>query len=485
MDLPDTVALPLRFRTIKDAPAADTVFATVYANAMPVVWLDSNAAGDPQSRFSFMADVADPLSYVVRYRSQARELEIVGRAGRSMVRQSVLEFLKVALARERVVETDLPVPFHGGFLGYLGYELKGECDGRYVHASTLPDAYLLHVHRFLAFDHETATCFAVAVGDAGDEERWLDDTAAAVRAARNRHVEPRPQGGKVRFGLDHTREAYVERVAQALEEIRAGESYQVCLTNRIRAPFTGDALALYGLLRRHNPAPFSAFVRTSDFSVLETSPERFLRIDPGGLVEARPIKGTIRRSPDPVEDRRLVDELSRSDKNRAEHLMIVDVLRNDLGRVARYGSVRVPELMTIETRATVHHIVSSVRATLAEAHDAIDCIRAAFPGGSMTGAPKLRTMEIIDRLETSARGVYSGALGYFSIDGAVDLSMVIRTAVVADGSISLGVGGGVVATSDPGDEFDEAMLKGAALMQAIREYQGNGAPHRNVAAVTR
>ena len=267
--------------------------------------------------------------------------------------------------------------------------------------------------------------------------------------------------------------------------VPAGESYQVCLTNRIRAPFTGDALALYGLLRRHNPAPFSAFMRTSDFSVLETSPERFLRIDPGGLVEARPIKGTIRRSPDPVEDRRLADELSRSDKNRAEHLMIVDVLRNDLGRVARYGSVRVPELMTIETRATVHHIVSSVRATLAEAHDAIDCIRAAFPGGSMTGAPKLRTMEIIDRLETSARGVYSGALGYFSIDGAVDLSMVIRTAVVADGSISLGVGGGVVATSDPDDEFDEAMLKGAALMQAIQEYQGTGAPRRDVAAVTR
>jgi anthranilate/para-aminobenzoate synthase component I len=179
------------------------------------------------------------------------------------------------------------------------------------------------------------------------------------------------------------------------------------------------------------------------------SPERFLSIDPAGDVEARPIKGTIRRSPDPIEDLRLADELSSSDKNRAEHLMIVDVLRNDLGRVARFGSVRVPHLMTIETRAPVHHIVSSVRASLTDAHDAIDCIRAAFPGGSMTGAPK------------------------------------IRTAVVANGSAAIGVGGGGGAASDPQDEFDEAILKGAALMQALQEHEDRRATHSNVAAATR
>ena len=486
MDSPDTVTLPVRFRTIADAPAADAVFAALYADTRPVAWLDSNAVGDPLSRFSFMADAADPLSYVARYRSQTRELEIVRPSGRAVVRQSVFDFLRAALAREQVLASDLPFPFRGGFLGYFGYELKGECDGSYVHSSALPDAYFLHVHRFLAFDHHTDACFVVAVGDTGEEERWVDDTAAAVRAVAARVVEaPQLLTEKVRFVLDQTRDAYVQSVSRALDEIWSGESYQVCLTNRIRAAFTGDTLALYRLLRRRNPSPFSAFLRTDEFSILETSPERFLSIDPAGVVETRPIKGTTRRSRDPVEDRRLADELSRSDKNRAEHLMIVDVLRNDLGRVARFGSVRVAELMAIETRATVHHIVSSVRAQLSDSHDAIDCIRAAFPGGSMTGAPKLRTMEIIDRLETSARGVYSGALGYLSVDGAVDLSIVIRTAVVANGSLSIGVGGGVVATSDPHGEFDEAMLKGVALMEAIREYQRDGALGQGVPAVAR
>jgi para-aminobenzoate synthetase len=486
VDSSDTVTLPVRFQTIADAPAADAVFASLYADARPAAWLDSNAPGDALSRFSLMADVTDPLSYVVRYRSQSRELQIIRASGLSVVHQSVFDFLKAALKQEQVQESNLPFPFRGGFLGYFGYELKGECDGRYAHESALPDAYFLHVHRFLAFDHETATCFVVAVSDTGDEERWLNETAGAVRTVRGRAVDaPKKQADNVKFSLDQTREAYVQCVSQALEEIRAGESYQVCLTNRIRVAFSGDPLGLYFLLRQRNPSPFSAFLRTNDFCILQTSPERFLSIDAAGVVEARPIKGTIHRSHDPVDDARLANDLARSDKNRAEHMMIVDVLRNDLGRVARFGSVRVPDFMAIETRATVHHIVSSVRAQLSESHDAIDCIRAAFPGGSMTGAPKLRTMEIIDRLETSARGVYSGALGYLSLDGAVDLSIVIRTAVVADGSISIGVGGGVVATSDPQDEFDEAMLKGEALMDAIREHQSDGALPSTVRAAPR
>ena len=486
MDSPHSTTLPVRYRTIADAPATDAVFAALYADSRPAVWLDSNAVGDPLSRFSFMADVSDPLSYIVRYRSQARELEILRASGRSVVRQGVFDFLKNTLAAQRVRTPNLPLPFLGGFLGYFGYELKGECDGQYEHASALPDAYLLHVHRYLAFDHQTASCFAVTVGDAGDEERWLDQTTAAVRGVQGCEVErPRGQPEEVHFTLDQTSDAYVQCVSRALEEIRAGESYQVCLTNRIRTPFDGDPLELYRLLRWRNPAPFSAFLRTDQFSVLATSPERFLSIDPAGVIETRPIKGTTRRSRDRIDDLRLADELSRSDKNRAEHLMIVDVLRNDLGRVARFGSVHVAELMAIESHATVHHIVSSVRAELSGAYDAIDCIRAAFPGGSMTGAPKVRTMEIIDKLETSPRGVYSGALGYLSLDGAVDLSIVIRTAVIADGAISIGVGGGIVATSDPQGEFDEAMLKGAALMEAIREYESHRRLPSSVTTVPR
>ena len=468
--------LPVRFRKVEDAPSAETVFAAIYAARVPVVWLDSSAAGNPMSRFSFMADVADPLSYALRYRSQSRELELLRGSGREVIRQSVFEFIKAVLSWEHALASNLRFQFCGGFVGYFGYELKGECDGRYVHASDLPDAYFLNVHRFLAFDHQTGDCFAVAVGNAGDEDAWLDQTASAVRDARDEEVEavqPQPPGEDARFELEQTRDAYVKTVSRALEKIRAGESYQVCLTNRIRSAFTGNPFDLYRILRRRNPAPFCAFLHTNEFSVLETSPERFLSIDPGGIVETRPVKGTIRRSLDPAEDLRLADELSRSDKNRSEHLMIVDVLRNDVGRVARFGSVRVPVLMAVESYATVHHIVSTVRAELAQSRDVVDCIQAAFPGGSMTGAPKVRTMEILDDLESSARGVYSGALGYLSLGGAVDLSIVIRTIVVSGGSASIGAGGGVVVTSDPQDEFNEAMLKATALMDAIREYHGD------------
>jgi para-aminobenzoate synthetase len=515
--LPDSERkeLPVRSKRLADAPPAELVFASVYGEQESAVWLDSNAVLSGRSRFSFMADASGPGDHLLRYRSRGRKLEIVSHSGSEIVTESIFDYLKSSLRSVRADSSSLPFDFCGGYIGYLGYELKGECGGEYQYESDLPDAFYLRVSRFLAFDHANGDCYVVAVGghpDDGDDRDegdrhdgdatlWIADTVArieqldteppGVREPRKGHVteppgvrEPRkghvteppgvrePRKGHVahRFQLEQDKAQYLEHIDIALERIRAGESYQVCLTNRARTEFDGDAFGLYQTLRQRNPAPFSAFLKCEAFSILCSSPERFLRILPDGVVESRPIKGTMNRSSDPVEDVRLREELLHSEKNRSENLMIADLLRNDLGRTAQIGTVQVPSLMAVESYETVHHLVSTVQSQLAESRDALDCIRSAFPGGSMTGAPKIRTMEIIDRLESSARGVYSGALGYLSYSGAVDLNIVIRTMVVAGGAISVGMGGGVVALSDPQEEFDEALLKARALMDAVADH---------------
>jgi para-aminobenzoate synthetase len=268
--------------------------------------------------------------------------------------------------------------------------------------------------------------------------------------------------------LRHDRDAYLKRIDESLDEINAGESYEICLTNMVSVHTSIDVLPTFAHLRRVSPVPFGALLDFGDdVAVLSASPERFLSIDGKGAVEAKPIKGTRPRGGDDAEDRALQDELRDNPKDRAENLMIVDLLRNDLNTVCSVGSVHVPKLFDVETYPAVHQLVSTVRGTLAPGRSAVDCIRAAFPGGSMTGAPKVRTMEIIDRLEQGPRGVYSGALGWFSLSGASDLSIVIRTLVVADGRVTFGVGGAIIALSDPAGEFDETVVKSRAMMTAL------------------
>jgi para-aminobenzoate synthetase component 1 len=234
----------------------------------------------------------------------------------------------------------------------------------------------------------------------------------------------------------------------------------------------GDPWDLYGILREINPAPFAAWLQFPDFQIVSASPERFLSLSSNRVAESRPIKGTRPRGADPVEDARLRDELEKSTKDRAENVMIVDLVRNDLGRVAEIGSVEVPELQVIEPYATVFQMVSTVRAKLRKDRDAVDLVRACFPGGSMTGAPKIEAMKIIDALEPVKRGVYSGAIGYFDHSGVMDLSIVIRTIVCKDGRATFGVGGAVVADSDPQDEYQETLDKAAALIEALQTLAG-------------
>ncbi len=281
----------------------------------------------------------------------------------------------------------------------------------------------------------------------------------------------------VRFRCGRGRRQYLADIARCHQALAAGESYEVCLTDQISTDESPDPLELYRVLRHSNPAPFAAYMRLGELAVLSSSPERFLSVDRERRVQARPIKGTASRSEDAVRDEALRTELLQDEKTFAEHLMIVDLLRNDLGRVCEVDSVRVSEFMAGERYRTVHQLTSTITGLLAENRTPVDCVRACFPGGSMTGAPKLRTMEIIDGIERVARGVYSGALGYFGLDGSVDLSIVIRTVVLRPGRTTIGAGGAIVMQSDPAEEFEEILLKARAPMAAIaRAVTGSGAP---------
>ncbi len=267
--------------------------------------------------------------------------------------------------------------------------------------------------------------------------------------------------------LDRPRPCYLEDVRECQRSLHAGESYEICLTNTVDMPFTGSPLPTYCWLRSRNPAPYSAYLRFGDLHILCSSPERFIKIDPQRTVESKPIKGAARRDADSERDVTLRDELAADPKTRAENLMIVELVRNDLGRICEIDSISVPRFMHVESYATVHQLVSTVRGRLRDGIGPVAAVRACFPGGSMTGAPKLRTMEIIDRLENRARGIYSGALGYFGFQGEADLNIVIRTAVIHGGRITIGAGGAVVLDSDPAAEFDEMIVKASSVTQAL------------------
>src|SRR5437868_9227450 len=303
-------------------------------------------------------------------------------------------------------------------------------------------------------------------------KRRLADGRTGVRADgsgdSNRQSAPSyPLPDRPGVRSNFTRAGYLEAVGRVIEYIRAGDIFQANLSQRLEAPRVDAPRELYDRLRRRNPAPFAAYLDFGDLVVASSSPERFLRVHPGGRVETRPIKGTRPRGLSPEHDAALALALAESAKDRAENVMIVDLLRNDLSRVCRPGTVRVPELFALEHYATVHHLVSTVVGDLAPGHDAVDLLRAAFPGGSITGAPKVRAMQIIAELEPTARGVYCGAIGYLSTSGALDSSIVIRTYLVRGHDVYFQVGGGIVADSDPEQEYRETLDKARGLIAAL------------------
>jgi para-aminobenzoate synthetase len=469
---PGATPLAVQVRTLDALPDPERAFVALYGDASDAFWLDSARAGDERSRFSFMGAPGGPLASLVTYDAEARRLTI-DRAGATEIRHgtSIFEHLRAESARLVAPPNELPFDFDGGFVGWFGYELKSDCDGDAAHASSLPDAALLFADRLIAFDHLEHRTYAVAVcaeEDAVAAAGWAERTIERLMHLPELPPLALPAAGpEVEFTLSRSRAGYLADIRRCQEYLAAGESYEICLTNRLSTPAAPDPLLLYRALRHINPAPFSAFLRLGGAAVVSSSPERFLQVARDGRVEAKPIKGTCRRGRTPEEDRALAEALRTSEKDRAENLMITDLLRNDIGIVSEIGSVAVPHLMALETFETVHQLVSTITGRLRPGFGAADCIQACFPGGSMTGAPKKRTMEIIDELETEARGVYSGAIGYVGLSGGSDLNIVIRTIVMDGERTTIGAGGAIVMQSDPEGELEELLLKAEAPMRAV------------------
>ena len=475
----------LKTRTVEAPAPSETLFERLFGDCEHAFWLDSADAPTALAQCSFLGTSAGPNRMVLEYDVQdgivtTRRAE--GRAERvTAERASIFDVLDREL-HYRTAEPPLETArgLLGGFVGYLGYECKGDCGSPNVHQSDVPDAVMMLANRMVAVDHVHGRTYLLAVceGDEQEAERWLDGAELAVHEALagGEPAEPEPlqeadepPQGEVVFRCGRGREQYLADIARAQAALSAGESYEVCLTDQIHTDASPEPWHLYRLLRRRNPAPFSAYLKLGEVAVVSSSPERFLGIDRDRHVQARPIKGTAPRQADPAQDDAMRAALLSDEKTFAEHLMIVDLLRNDLGRVCEIDTVRVPEFMVVEPYATVHQLISTITGVLQPDRTPVDCVRACFPGGSMTGAPKLRTMEIIDGIEREARGVYSGAIGYFGLDGSVDLSIVIRTIVMRPGATTIGAGGAIVMQSEAEDEFDEMLLKARAPMATIAE----------------
>jgi para-aminobenzoate synthetase len=478
--------MELRMRELEGAAPTEHVYERLFAEHDPSFWLDSADAPTWLAQCSYMGTTAGADRCFVSYDVDSGEV-LVNRGGVEKVEhKSIFDYLHRELGR---IEVDPPEGIErglvGGYVGYLGYELKADCGSPNVHSSDMPDAAMMLANRVVAVDHTKGKTylFALCRGEDSEAELWLDAAEELVREAIAEPPAERPlappidPGGHVSFRSGRGRERYLADIAKSQAELLAGESYEVCLTDQFSTDASPEPFELYRQLRRANPSPFSAFLHFGENAIVSSSPERFISVDRQRQVMARPIKGTISRVEDAVEDAARVKELGEDEKTYAEHLMIVDLLRNDLGVVCDLESVEVPDLMVIEPYATVHQMVSTIVGRLEDGRSAVDCVRATFPGGSMTGAPKERTMEIIDGLEEEARGVYSGSVGYFGADGSTDLSIVIRTIVMRPGRTTIGAGGAIVMQSDPEEEFDEILLKARAPMAAIaRTVTGSDAP---------
>ena len=495
--------LQLRAERIDAAPDAVELFERLFGRSANAVWLDSSLPpeapdahgahrGHPdsaaeRSRFSILADDGGRFGQTVRHSSGETTVSI----GNATVRTEgpFFRWLDGAWGRSSLPAPEgYPGEFALGWLGYLGYELKRETGGSDVTSET-PDACLLFAGRAVVLDQLERTAWLLAL-DTPDAEEWLAAARSAVAQTR-KQADPVPdpvpapdgRGGAVErpagpdFAARDSELAYKTKIADAQYQITEGNSYEVCLTTALTAHVPAgrlDPWQAYLALRRRNPAPFASYLRFGELSVASTSPERFLRIAADGGMRAEPIKGTRRRDADPVRDAGLRQELEASPKDRAENIMIVDLLRNDLSHFAVPGSVSVSRLCAVESYATVHQMVSTIDARLRPGLPRAEAVAACFPAGSMTGAPKVSTMAILDRLEGAPRGVYSGAIGYFSLNGATDLAVAIRTLVIsesADGEghtgLSLGVGGAITADSSPDDEYQEIRAKAFGVLSAI------------------
>jgi anthranilate synthase component 1 len=466
--------VPVYREALADTLTPVTAFRAL-AGGGPAFLLESVEGGERLGRYSFVA--ADPMASLTIQDGAARITDEAGT--RPLAGRDPLDALQRYLAGFRAEPSDGLPRFCGGAVGYLGYEAA-----RYLERLPLPAADPLGVPDGLFLISDTLVCFDhvqhrlklithVRPGPGSLEQAYqaalnrLDTLEARLaRPVQLRPLRaPRP-GGTVDVAGQRSREDFFAAVERAKAYILAGDIYQVQVAQRFEAPLDTEAFDVYRVLRTINPSPYMYFLQLPEMTVLGTSPEILVTVE-GRELRYRPIAGTRRRGLDPEHDQRMETELRSSQKERAEHVMLVDLGRNDLGRVAEVGSVRVTDLMIVERYSHVMHLVSNITARLRPGYSAMDALRACFPAGTVTGAPKIRAMEIIAELEAERRGVYAGAIGYLSFSGDLDTCIAIRTMVVKDGRATVQAAAGVVADSTPEEEYLETRNKASAVLQAM------------------
>ena len=440
-------------------------------------FLDSGMDPGKLGRYSFMG--SDPFLVL---KSRGEEISLTGSNGeQKILTGNPFDVAGELLERYCLDAGPAGIPFVGGAVGYFGYDLCHfiECLPKTaVDDLNLPECYLAFYDSVVAFDHLEGKTYLVSTGfpelEEGKRRRRAQERLKEVKSqilnspssSDAEELLAAPVSQSMVLKSNFTRDEYLEAVATAREYIMAGDIFQVNLSQRFEVDLSISPYELYRQLRRINPAPFASYLGFEGVSVASASPERFLKVR-GDMVQTRPIKGTRRRGKSVAEDEALACQLLSSVKDRAENVMIVDLERNDLGRICRYGTVKVTELAVLEPYPTVFHLTSTVEGRLKPRKSRIDLLKATFPGGSITGAPKVRAMEIIDELEPTRRSIYTGSIGYLSFSGEMDLNIVIRTFIVKGGRAYFQVGGGIVYDSEPEAEYEETLDKARALIKAL------------------
>jgi len=449
------------------------IFQSIKNNPYPFL-LESQMDPSKLGRFSFMG--SNPFLVL---KNKGNHTELIEKDKKKSIKGNPFHIIKNLLSKYSVKTADAPIPFIGGAVGYFSYDMRHHIEklpSKAVDDLNLPDCILCFYDLVIAIDHLLNKAYISSTGLPERDEKkrkkraksQLCQVLTIVPGAfhsvslSTRHKEKAP----VAIFSNFTKPAYLAAIEKAKDYIASGDIYQVNLSQRFSAEFNSDPFELYRNLRSINPAPFAAYLDFNELKIISSSPERFLCLR-SGAIHTRPIKGTRPRGKTPKEDTHIIEELLKSPKDRAEHIMIVDLERNDLGRVSKFGSVSPTEFVIPERYATVSHLVSTVKGILRNGVDSVDCLLNCFPGGSITGAPKIRSMQIIDELEPTARSVYTGSIGYLSFDGSMDTSIVIRTILLKENKLYFQVGGGIVADSDPEAEYQETLDKAQALKAAV------------------
>lgn len=460
----------LYYDVIDDSFDTAEIYEKLYNYDDKTLWLDSSRVQEGLSRFSIFGLQSAKRGHTLKYDIDKKIVKkIFSNDKCEEFHENIFDYLKARRIRWDYDES-LPFDFQLGYIGYFGYEIKKDTENvQNKYSFEYPDAYFKYCDRALVYDHMDEKLYILSYNDDKD---WINDVKKVLgENFVKAKVGAKKDFPKIKFVKD--KQTYIDDIKKIKELICAGETYEVCLTNRLDIFDKIDGKKYYMELRDKSPGQYSAFLPLDEIEIASSSMERFLRVDKNKIVSTKPIKGTIRRGNSEEEDKKLIDELRNEEKNKSENLMIVDLLRNDLGKFCEIGSVEVPKLMDVETYKTLHQLVTTVSGKIKKDVDIIDVIEKTFPGGSMTGAPKKRTLEIIDELETYPRGVYSGTIGYISNNSTMDFNIVIRTALIEEDKASIGLGGAVILLSDAEEEFDEIVLKAKGSLLALQSYYNN------------